>query len=97
MATSAWPPLAVARGGSRAFTTMTRVLRALADYLEALPGNAATVLQPGQVPTIVLTPPNWQCEIPEGADHRIATGSGHWIQLDEPELVAAAIRDALTA
>jgi pimeloyl-ACP methyl ester carboxylesterase len=65
----------------------------MADYLESLPSNAANVRLPGSVPTIILTPPSHRCDVPEGADHRIAPNSGHWIQLDEPDLVVQAIRD----
>jgi pimeloyl-ACP methyl ester carboxylesterase len=74
---------------------LPKSFRAMADYLEALPSNAANVKLPGPIPTIVLTPPRFHCEIPDTAIHRIAPNSGHWIQLDEPELVAEAIRQAI--
>jgi pimeloyl-ACP methyl ester carboxylesterase len=73
--------------------SLPKSFRAMAGYLEALPANAASVQIPAAIPTIVLTPPNPNCEIPEGAIHRIAPNSGHWIQLDEPDLVVQAIRD----
>jgi pimeloyl-ACP methyl ester carboxylesterase len=81
----------------RAHWCLPKSFRAMADHLEALPRNAATVRLPGPLPTILLTPPHYHCEIPAGAIHRIAANSGHWIQLDEPDLVATAIRDVTTA
>jgi len=78
----------------RAHWCLPKSFRAMADYLESLPSNAAAVRLPGiAMPTIILTPPSYHCEIPAGATHRIATQSGHWIQLDEPDLVAEAIGD----
>ncbi len=74
---------------------LPRSFRAMADYLEWLPANCASVKLPDAIPTIVLTPPNHRFEVPAGAEHRIAHRSGHWIQLDEPDLVAQAIRDIL--
>jgi pimeloyl-ACP methyl ester carboxylesterase len=79
----------------RAHWCLPKSFRALANYLESLPTNAAHGKLPGPIPTIILTPPDYHCEIPEGAIHRIAHHSGHWIQLDEPDLVAAAIRDVI--
>ncbi len=81
-----WPVIAAHWSEPKAFLAM-------AEYLEALPANAAGVKLPAGIPTIVLTPPNPECEIPADAIHRIAQHSGHWIQLDEPGLVADAIRD----
>jgi pimeloyl-ACP methyl ester carboxylesterase len=78
----------------RAHWCLPKSFQAMAAYLESLPTNAAS-LQTSKVPTTVLTPPMFHCEIPEGATHRIAHKSGHWIQLDEPDLVAQAIRDRL--
>lgn len=66
---------------------------AMAAYLESLPANAAAVFTP-KVPTTILTPQDFRCEIPEGAKHLIAQNSGHWIQLDQPDLVAEAILNA---
>jgi pimeloyl-ACP methyl ester carboxylesterase len=77
----------------RAHWCLPKSFRAMAAYLESLPSNAASVRRPGRVPTIIVTPPDHRCELPEGATHRIAPNSGHWIQLDEPELVVQAIRD----
>jgi pimeloyl-ACP methyl ester carboxylesterase len=80
----------------RAHWCLPKSFTAMAAYLESLPANAASAQLQAGVPTIVLTPPQSSCEIPAGAIHRVATRSGHWIQLDEPELVAAAIRDLIS-
>jgi pimeloyl-ACP methyl ester carboxylesterase len=79
----------------RAHWCLPKSFRAMAAYLESLPNSAATVKLPSGIPTTVLTPPTFHCEIPEHATHRIAHKSGHWIQLDEPELVVEAIRDQI--
>jgi pimeloyl-ACP methyl ester carboxylesterase len=52
---------------------------ALAQHLDALPGVAAELAAgpPADVPVITLAP---------------EPGGGHWIQLDQPERVAAAVR-----
>jgi pimeloyl-ACP methyl ester carboxylesterase len=76
----------------RAHWSLPKSFLAMADYLESLPASAASVKLPKGIPTILLTPPNANSEV-EGAIHRIAAHSGHWIQLDEPDLVTAAIRD----
>jgi pimeloyl-ACP methyl ester carboxylesterase len=79
----------------RAHWCQPKSFQAMAAYLESLPANAATVQLPTNIPTTVLTPPTFHCEIPEGATHHIAHKSGHWIQLDEPGLIAEAIRQSL--
>jgi len=79
---------------------------ALAGYLESLPRSceeASSFRKPGTIPVIVISGANStpeQLEEREQMAHRsprgrhiIARKSGHWIQLDEPELVAEAIRD----
>jgi pimeloyl-ACP methyl ester carboxylesterase len=79
----------------RAHWCLPKSFRAMAAYLESLPVNAAAVRLPTGVPTTILTPPTFHCEIPQGATHTIAHNSGHWIQLDEPDLVVEAIRQSL--
>jgi pimeloyl-ACP methyl ester carboxylesterase len=77
----------------------------MAGYLEALPTSAAQAVAIGEaaaIPTIVLsagnTPPQLLDERDQMAhrsprgEHIIARKSGHWIQLDEPDLVVEAIR-----
>jgi pimeloyl-ACP methyl ester carboxylesterase len=79
----------------RAHWCLPKAFTAMAGYLESLPASAAAVRFPADLPTIVLTAPNTDCEIPSGAMHRVAAGSGHWIQLDQPDLVATAIQDLI--
>ena len=78
----------------------------MAEYLEALPASAAQAAalgEPAAIPVIVLSagdaPPQLLKER-DGMVHRsprgrhiIARKSGHWIQLDEPELVVESIRE----
>jgi pimeloyl-ACP methyl ester carboxylesterase len=78
----------------RAHWCLPRSFRAMADYLETLPGNAAGVRLPESIPTILLTA-DGQCESIPGAIHRSAPHCGHWMQLDDPDLVAAAIRELI--
>lgn len=80
----------------------------LAAYLESLPASsaeAAALSEPGEIPIIVLSAANsppaqleerqeWARRSPRG-QHIIARKSGHWIQLDEPELVVEAIREMI--
>jgi pimeloyl-ACP methyl ester carboxylesterase len=81
---------------------------AMAAYLESLPASAAEAAAldaPGNIPITVLSAANSTPEqreerealtrrSPHG-EHIIARKSGHWIQLDEPELVVEAIRKAI--
>ena len=78
----------------------------LAAYLDSLPASsaeAAALSAPLAIPVIVLSAANstptqleereeWARRSPRG-QHIIARKSGHWIQLDEPELVIEAIRE----
>jgi pimeloyl-ACP methyl ester carboxylesterase len=89
-----WPMVRMHWCDEKCFSTM-------AEYLERLPANAAAAAKAGwrpEIPTIVLTvPPPNPLDLPTEAIHRIAARSGHWIQLDEPELVIAAIAELLAA
>jgi pimeloyl-ACP methyl ester carboxylesterase len=88
---STWPMIRMHWSDERCFATM-------ADYLELLPANVRAAVEggwPSKVPALVLTVERAQHELPVGVVHRIAYRSGHWIQLDEPELVIAAIRELL--
>jgi len=79
----------------------------LAAYLESLPASSAEAMALGEstAPVTILSAANAtpkQLEereqmarrSPHGR-HIIAAKSGHWIQLDEPELVAQAIREMI--
>lgn len=80
----------------------------MAAYLEGLPASAAEAAglrMPETIPIIVLSAGNstpqqieereqWARRSPRGR-HIIARESGHWIQLDEAELVVEVIREAI--
>jgi pimeloyl-ACP methyl ester carboxylesterase len=81
---------------------------AMAAYLESLPASAAEAARLDPVETIPVTILSAANSTPEQIEEReqmalrsprgrhiIARKSGHWIQLDEPELVGAAIREII--
>jgi pimeloyl-ACP methyl ester carboxylesterase len=87
----AWPMVQMHWSDQKCFETM-------ADYLERLPENIATAVEAGLppgVPTILLTAHDACPDVPAGVVHRSSAKSGHWLQLDEPELVIDAISDLL--
>jgi pimeloyl-ACP methyl ester carboxylesterase len=79
---------------------------AMASYLESLPGNAETALSmtlPPQTPIIVLSAgtataselkerDSW-VEQSQAGRHIRVEGAGHWLQLDQPDLVVEAVRE----
>jgi pimeloyl-ACP methyl ester carboxylesterase len=90
----------------RAHWCLPKSFQGMAAYLESLPASAieaAALGEPAAIPTIVIsgahsTPA--QLAEREALAHRsphgrhiIAAKSGHWIQLDEPELVVEAVRE----
>ena len=94
----------------RAHWCLPKSFQGLAAYLESLPASAAEAAlldEPGTIPLTVLSASNatpQQLEEREGWVHRsprgrhiIARKSGHWIQLDEPQLVLDAIREMVEA
>ena len=90
----------------RAHWCLPKSFLGMAGYLESLPVSAAEAVAMGEaapIPVTVLSAANStpeQLEVrnqmalrsPRGR-HIIARKSGHWIQLDEPELVVEAIRE----
>ncbi len=83
--------------------------RTLAAYLECLPASARQALTmpvPAEIPLTILSAANaTRDELAEratwtaanqNAQHRQVEGTGHWLQLDRPDLVAAAIREAVS-
>lgn len=94
----------------RAHWCLPKSFVGLAAYLEALPASAveaAAMGEAGAIPVTVLSAANAtpaQLEEREAlarrsprGRHIVARKSGHWIQLDEPELVIAAIREMVAA
>jgi pimeloyl-ACP methyl ester carboxylesterase len=92
----------------RSHWCLPRTFLGLAGYLDSLPISSAEALalgETGAIPVTVLSAANatheqlkereaWAHLSPRGK-HIRAQKSGHWIQLDEPELVVEAIRDML--
>jgi len=85
-----WPMVVEHWSAPKSFLTM-------AAQLEALPQCAKETfdaLPPERIPVIVLTAGG---SAPPATRHVVAKGSGHWIHLDEPELVVAAVRDLVNS
>jgi pimeloyl-ACP methyl ester carboxylesterase len=83
-----------------------KCFQAMSAHLAALEETAALatrVTSLGAVPLVVISggdqPPDMIAKHQEltrlssESRHVVATGSGHWIQLDQPGLVIAAVRD----
>lgn len=88
-----WPMIRMHWSDEKCFATM-------ADYLELLPENVRSAVAggwPSEIPTTILTVDRAQPDLPSGIFHGVAHKSGHWIQLDEPELVIASLRDLLAS
>ncbi len=92
------------------FWTQPKSYRAMADQIEALPESAAQVAaasEYGDMPLVVLSARNSDsgrmpdhdavAQLSSSGRHIVALDSGHWIQLDRPELVVTAIRDVCEA
>ena len=94
----------------RTFWSQPKSFRALADQIESLPESSAQVAATGglgHIPLVVLSAGNaspvrlkgHQCaaQLSTRGVHIVAHQSGHWIQLDQPQLVVAAIRQVIEA
>ena len=90
----------------QAFWSEPKCYHAMADHMAALERDStaiAQVVSPAEIPTVVISSGNQPVEQIEmqrmladashGGRHIIAVRSSHWVQLDEPELVSAAVRD----
>ena len=85
-----------------------KCFRAMADHLAALEETTAVVRSVASLPDVPLVilsaddqPPETLSKhqglarlSPQGR-HLVASNSGHWIQFDRPDLVAAAIEDVV--
>ncbi len=93
----------------RAHWCQAKSFQGMAAYLESLPASAAEALRTGELPPIPVTVLSAANARPEELEEReaiahrsprgkhiIARKSGHWIQLDEPELVVQAIQEMVT-
>ncbi len=93
----------------RAHWCLPKNFQGMAAYLESLPTSAeqaGALGDTGSIPVTVLSASNatpeqleereaWARRSSRGK-HIVAAKSGHWIQLDEPELVAGAIREMVS-
>lgn len=90
----------------RAHWCLPRSFRTLAAYLELLPANCALPLDDaglGGKPLVVITAASAEARIREGharlaalsgrGRHVVAEGSGHWVQLDRPDVIAQSCRE----
>ena len=87
-----WPVIAWQWSQSKNFEGMAKHLECLADSAAEM---AQTELDPGLPVTVLLAGDTPVRDSP--ADWRVvrATGSGHWIQLDRPDVVIGAVREML--
>ena len=91
------------------FWVQTKFYAAMAGQIEALPESAAQVVEAGDrldgKPVVVISAGNSQparlaeqisiAQLSSRGRHLVAGASGHWVQLDEPELVTGAILEAI--
>ncbi|MBE0657183.1 MAG: alpha/beta fold hydrolase [Bryobacteraceae bacterium] len=92
MPAEVWPAV-------RAHWCLPRSFATMAEYLDRLPGNcrqAAAIELPASLPITVISAGNTQDHIKVAhaayaTRHIVAAGSGHWVQLDAPELAAGEI------
>lgn len=89
----------------RSHWSLPKTFEGMADHLRQLPLSSvqtANALRPLEIPLILLSAATLEPErlaahealaslSPRG-QHRVAKRAGHWIQLDEPELVVASIQ-----
>lgn len=100
---------AAQRAMVRMFWVLPKFYDAMAGQVEALPESAAQVAAAsrsfGAMPVIVLSASNAQparlaeqiatAQLSSRGRHILASGSSHWIQLDQPELVVGAVVEVL--
>ena len=93
----------------RAHWSRPKGFLAMAEYLEALPACAAAGLKmsvPANIPVTILSAGNataeelrerdeWAARSERGR-HSKVPGTGHWLQLERPELIDAAVREIVT-
>jgi pimeloyl-ACP methyl ester carboxylesterase len=92
----------------RAHWSRPRSFLAMAEYLEALPACAAAALPmtvPPNIPVTILSAGNatpeelrerdtWAARSEHGS-HIKVPGTGHWLQLEKPELIVASVREMI--
>ena len=94
------------RSAVRAHWSRPKAFIAMAEYLEALPACAAaglTMILPSKIPVTIFSAGNataeelrerdaWAGQSERGRHLRVP-GTGHWLQLERPELIADAVRE----
>ena len=83
-----WPLVAQHWSNPKSFLGMAAHFETLAENAREMSGAPLLSL-----PAIVLTAGRSAERVSTDQRHIVAAKSGHWIQLDEPELVAQAVRD----
>lgn len=97
------------REALKTFWVQPRTLEALASQIENAPESAETVFEEtsglGDMPLVAITAANPDAKrladqlettaLSRGGRHVVATTSGHWIPLEEPELIIDAVRDVV--
>ena len=91
-----------------AFWTQPKFFAAVASQAESLPQSAAQISATGQygdMPLVVLSASNSSpsrfedhealAHLSSRGKHIVASNGGHWVQLDEPQLVVASIREVV--
>ena len=100
---------AAIRSQLRTFWVQTSSLEALASQIENAPASAAKVSKEtsdfGDMPLVVLTAANPDAKrlqdqlqttaLSRAGRHVVARRSGHWIPLEEPDLIVDAVRDVV--
>ncbi|MBM3728131.1 MAG: alpha/beta hydrolase [Acidobacteria bacterium] len=94
-----WPLIGAHWSRPRNFTTMARFLERLPESCGEVPEDAPL----GDIPVIVLAGGDLDAaklaamerlaRLSPRGELRVAAGSRHWVQLDQPELVIGAVRD----
>lgn len=97
------------RSAVRAHWSRPKGFLAMAEYLEALPACAAAGLKmslPPKIPVTILSAGNataeelherdaWAAHSERGRHVRVP-GTGHWLQLERPEVIADAVREMVS-
>lgn len=94
-----WPAI-------RAHWSLPRSFRTLADYLELLPANCALPVDGSALrdkPVVVISAESAEPPVRAGhaalaalsrhGRHVVAEASGHWVQLDRPDVIASSLRE----